>query len=35
VRERTVLGNLKMALIGTYHSFDFLKFAHRYLAEAQ
>jgi hypothetical protein len=30
-----VLGNLKMALTGTYHSFDFLKYAHRYLAEAQ
>lgn len=31
----TVLGNLKMALSGTYHAFDFLKYAHRYLAEAQ
>jgi transposase-like protein len=31
----TVLGNLKMAMTGTYHSFDFLKYAHRYLAEAQ
>jgi len=31
----TVLGNLKTALTGTYHSFDFLKYAHRYLAEAQ
>lgn len=30
-----VLGNLKMALTGTYHAFDFLKYAHRYLAEAQ
>lgn len=30
-----VLGNLKMALTGTYHSFGFLKYAHRYLAEAQ
>jgi hypothetical protein len=28
----TVLGNLKIALTGTYHSFDFLKYAHRYLA---
>jgi len=31
----TVLGNLKTALTGTYHAFDFLKYAHRYLAEAQ
>ena len=31
----TVLGNLKTALSGTYHSFDFTKYAHRYLAEAQ
>lgn len=31
----TVLGNLKRALAGTYHSFDFAKYAHRYLAEAQ
>ena len=31
----TVLGNLKTALGGTYHSFDFAKYAHRYLAEAQ
>ena len=30
-----VLGNLKTALTGTYHSFDFQKYAHRYLAEAQ
>ena len=31
----TVLGNLKTALSGTYHSFDFAKYAHRYLAEVQ
>ena len=31
----TVLGNLKRALSGTYHAFDFAKYAHRYLAEAQ
>jgi ribosomal protein L37AE/L43A len=31
----TVLGNLKTALTGTYHAFDFTKYAHRYLAEAQ
>ena len=31
----TVLGNLKMALTGTYHAFDFLKYAHRYFGEAQ
>jgi len=31
----TVLGNLKTALAGTYHAFDFAKYAHRYLAEAQ
>jgi ribosomal protein L37AE/L43A len=31
----TVLGNLKRALAGTYHAFDFAKYAHRYLAEAQ
>ena len=31
----TVLGNLKTALKGTYHAFDFAKYAHRYLAEAQ
>ncbi len=31
----TVLGNLKTALSGTYHSFDFAKYAQRYLAEAQ
>jgi ribosomal protein L37AE/L43A len=31
----TLLGNLKTALQGTYHAFDFTKYAHRYLAEAQ
>jgi len=31
----TYLGNLKRALGGTYHAFDFAKYAHRYLAEAQ
>ena len=31
----TLLGNLKSALTGTYHAFDFAKYAHRYLAEAQ
>ena len=29
------LGNLKRSLSGTYHSFDFAKYVHRYLAEAQ
>ena len=31
----TLLSNLKTALTGTYHAFDFVKYAHRYLAEAQ
>ena len=31
----TFLGNLKTAFAGTYHSFDFVKYAHRYLAEVQ
>ena len=31
----TLLGNLKTAFSGTYHAFDFVKYAHRYLAEAQ
>jgi hypothetical protein len=31
----TVLGNLKTALSGTYHAFNFAKYAHRYLAEVQ
>ena len=29
----TMLGNLKMALKGTYHAIDHAKYAHRYLAE--
>ena len=31
----TVLGNLKTAMSGTYHPFNFAKYAHRYLAEVQ
>lgn len=31
----TVLGNLKMAITGTYHAFKFAKYADRYLAEYQ
>jgi hypothetical protein len=31
----TILGNLKTAIAGTYHAFDFSKYAHRYLAEFQ
>ena len=31
----SLLGNLKTALSGTYHAFNFDKYAHRYLAEAQ
>ena len=31
----TVLSNLKSALCGTYHAFNFAKYAHRYLAEVQ
>lgn len=31
----TVLGNLKNAITGTYHAFDFVKYAHRYLGEYQ
>jgi hypothetical protein len=31
----TVLGNLKTAIAGTYHSFGFAKYARRYLAEYQ
>lgn len=31
----TVLGNLKTAIAGTYHSFKFAKYAHRYLGEVQ
>ena len=29
------LGNIKTAYSGTYHAFDFAKYAHRYLAEVQ
>lgn len=31
----TYLENLKRSLSGTYHAFDFDKYAHRYLAEAR
>jgi hypothetical protein len=31
----TLLGNLKTALSGTYHAFNFAKYAHSYLAELQ
>jgi hypothetical protein len=31
----TFLGNLKRSLSGAYPAFDFAKYAHRYLAEAQ
>lgn len=31
----TVIGNLKTAITGTYHAFDFKKYADRYLAEYQ
>ena len=31
----TLLGNLKTAITGTYHAFDFARYAHRYLAEFQ
>jgi len=31
----TILGNLKAAITGTYHAFDFEKYAHRYLGEFQ
>ena len=31
----TILGNLKTAINGTYHAFDFEKYAHRYLGEYQ
>lgn len=31
----TILGNLKTAMSGTYHAFDFKKYAHRYLGEYQ
>lgn len=31
----TILGNLKTSIEGTYHAFDFEKYAHRYLGEFQ
>ena len=31
----TVLGNLKTAIAGTHHAFDFARYADRYLAEFQ
>ena len=31
----TILGNLKTSISGSYHSFDFEKYAHRYLGEYQ
>lgn len=31
----TILGNMKTATNGTYHAFDFEKYAHRYLGEYQ
>jgi transposase-like protein len=34
-RVNTVLGNLKTAINGTYHAFDFRQYADRYLSEIQ
>ena len=34
-RVNTVISNLKTAISGTYHSFKFNKYIHRYLAEVQ
>jgi len=31
----TLLGNLKTAISGTYHAFEYAKYSHRYLAEMQ
>jgi transposase-like protein len=31
----TIISNAKTAIAGTYHHFDFAKYRHRYLAEAQ
>jgi len=31
----TILGNLKTSIDGNYHGFNFVKYAHRYLAEFQ
>ena len=33
--SNTIISNLKTAIRGTYHHFDFRKYRHRYLAEAQ
>jgi hypothetical protein len=33
--DNTLLGNLKTAISGTYHAFDYAKYARRYLAELQ
>ena len=30
-----MLGNLKTAISGSYHAFDFVKYAHRYLGAVQ
>lgn len=32
---KTILGNMKNAITGTYHAFEFEKYAHRYLGEVQ
>lgn len=34
-RVNTLISNLKTAISGTYHAFNFSKYAHRYLAEVQ
>lgn len=34
-RVNILLGNLKTSISGTYHAFNFQKYAHRYLAEVQ
>jgi hypothetical protein len=34
-RINILLGNLKTSISGTYHAFNFRKYAHRYLAEVQ
>jgi len=31
----TILGNLKTAISGTYHAFDFERYSYRYLGEYQ
>lgn len=35
IAVNTVLGNIKTSLAGTYHSFGFSKYAHRYLGQVQ